>query len=58
MNLSERNERLQDLRKRLSWLRTEQLAVEESIRQTNRQYRDEVLFQDKDLFTQMFEPVL
>jgi len=58
MNLSERNERLQDLRKRLAWLRTEQLAVEESIRQTNRQYRDEVLFQDKDLFTQMFEPVL
>ena len=58
MTLTERNERLQDLRKRLSWLRTEQLAVEESIRQTNRQYKDELMFQDKDLFTQMFTPMI
>ena len=55
MTLTEKNEKLQDLRKKLAWLRTEQLSVEQSIRQINQQYRDEVMFQDKDLFTQMFE---
>ena len=38
MTLNERNAQLQDLRKRLMWLRTEQLAVEQSIRDVNREY--------------------
>ncbi len=58
MTLTERNEKLQDLRKKLAWLRTEEMAVEESIRQINRQYRDEVMFQDNDLITQMFDGAL
>ena len=58
MTLTEKNEKLQDLRKKLAWLRTEEMAVEESIRQINRQYRDEVMFQDNDLITQMFDDAL
>ena len=58
MTLTEKNEKLQDLRKKLAWLRTEEMAVEESIRQINRQYRDEVMFQDNDLITQMFDGAL
>ena len=58
MTLTERNEKLQVLRKKLAWLRTEEMAVEESIRQINRQYRDEVMFQDNDLITQMFDGAL
>ncbi len=55
MTLTEKNEKLQDLRKKLAWLRTEELAVEQSIRQINQDYRDQQLFKDKDLFEQMFE---
>lgn len=55
MTLTERNERLQDLRTKLSWLRTEQLAVEQSIKQVNRDYKDFLLFEEKSLFEQMFE---
>ena len=55
MTISERNERLQDLRKRLTWLRTEQMAVEQCIKDVNRKYRDEVMFQSDDLYTQMFQ---
>lgn len=55
MTLTERNEKLQDLRKKLAWLRTEELAVEQSIRQINQDYRDHQLFKDKNLFDQMFE---
>tara|TARA_R110002050_G_scaffold241794_1_gene378139 strand:- start:82 stop:261 length:180 start_codon:yes stop_codon:yes gene_type:complete len=55
MTLTERNEKLQDLRKKLAWLRTEELAVEQSIRQINQDYRDQQLFKDKNLFDQMFE---
>ena len=55
MTLTERNEKLQDLRKKLAWLRTEEMAVEQSIRQINQDYRDQQLFKDKDLFDQMFE---
>ena len=58
MTITERNKQLQDLRNRLAWLRTEEMAVEESIRQVNRQYRDEVMFQSEDLFTQMFDSAL
>ena len=58
MTITERNKRLQDLRIRLAWLRTEEMAVEESIRQVNRQYQDEVMFQSEDLFTQMFQSTL
>ncbi len=58
MTLTEKNEKLQDLRKKLAWLRTEEMAVEESIRQINRQYKDEVMFQDNDLMTQMFDGAL
>ena len=58
MTLTEKNEKLQDLRKKLAWLRTEEMAVEKSIRQINRQYQDEVMFQDNDLITQMFDGAL
>ena len=54
MTLTERNNQLQDLRTKLAWLRTEQLAVEQSIRQINREYRTQQLFAKEDLFTQMF----
>ena len=55
MTLTEKNEMLQDLRTKLAWLRTEQLAVEQSIRQVNRDYKDFLLFEEKSLFEQMFE---
>ena len=58
MTITERNKRLQDLRIRLAWLRTEEMAVEESIRQVNRQYQDEVMFQSEDLMTQMMNSTL
>ena len=58
MTLTEKNEKLQDLRKKLAWLRTEEMAVEQSIRQVNQDYRDHQLFKDKDLFGQMFEDSL
>lgn len=54
MTLTERNNQLQDLRTKLAWLRTEQLAVEQTIRQINREYRTQQLFAKEDLFTQMF----
>ena len=38
MTRDERNAQLQDLRKRLAWLRTEQMAVEQSIKDCNREY--------------------
>ena len=55
MTISERNSQLQDLRNRLTWLRTEQMAVEQCIKDVNRKYRDEVMFQSDDLYTQMFQ---
>ena len=57
MTLTERNTQLQDLRTKLAWLRTEQLAVEQSIREVNREYRDGVLFKDSSLYDQMFSGV-
>lgn len=44
MTLSERNEQLQDLRKKLAWLRTEQMAVEASILQISQSYKNQQLF--------------
>ena len=58
MTITERNKMLQDLRLKLAWLRTEEMAVEESIRQVNQKYRDEVMFQSEDLSTQMFSTAL
>ena len=55
MTITERNKQLQDLRTKLAWLRTEELAVECEIRRVNQEYRDYQLFSEKDLFTQMFE---
>ena len=55
MTLNERNQKLQDLRNKLAWLRTEQLSVEASIRQVNQVYRDELMFRDKSLSEQLFE---
>jgi hypothetical protein len=55
MTITERNTQLQDLRTKLAWLRTEQLAVEQSIKQVNRDYKDYILFKDESLFDQMFE---
>ena len=55
MTINERNKQLQDLRNRLAWLRTEEIAVEADIRRVNQEYRDYQLFSEKDLFTQMFE---
>ena len=54
MTITERNKKLQDLRTRLAWLRTEQLAVEQSIKDVNRDYRDYVMFKDASLSEQMF----
>jgi len=54
MTITERNKQLQDLRTRLAWLRTEQLAVEESIKQVNRDYKDGLLFENESLIEQMF----
>ncbi len=54
MTITERNKKLQDLRTRLAWLRTEQLAVEQSIKDVNRDYRDYLLFEDESLIEQMF----
>ncbi len=58
MTIDERNEQLQDLRKRLAWLRTEQLAVEQSIRDINREYRDGVLLKDTTLYDELFDDML
>ena len=55
MTITERNKKLQDLRTRLTWLRTEQLAVEQNIKDVNRDYRDHVMFRDYSLLEQMFE---
>ena len=55
MTITERNKKLQDLRTRLAWLRTEQLAVEQSIKDVNRDYRDYVMFGESSLYEQMFE---
>ena len=54
MTITERNKQLQDLRNRLAWLRTEEMAVETEIRRVNQQYRDYQLFSEKDLTEQLF----
>ena len=54
MTITERNKKLQDLRTRLAWLRTEQLAVEQSIKDVNRDYKDYVMFKDESLVEQLF----
>ncbi len=54
MTITERNEQLQDLRKRLAWSRTEEMAVESEIRRVNQQYRDYQLFSEKDLTELLF----
>ena len=58
MTITERNEQLQDLRKRLAWLRNEQLAVEQSIRDINREYKDQQLLRDTTLYDELFEDML
>ncbi len=58
MTITERNAQLQDLRKRLAWLRTEQMAVEQSIRDINREYRDGVLLKDTTLYDELFDDML
>ena len=54
MTITERNEQLQDLRKRLAWLRLEEMAVEADIRRVNQEYRDEQMFKDASLQEQLF----
>ncbi len=54
MTINERNEQLQDLRNRLAWLRTEEMAVEADIRRVNQEYRDYMMFKDATLAEQMF----
>ena len=54
MTITERNKQLQDLRNRLAWLRTEEMAVEANIRRVNQEYRDYQLFSEKDLTEQLF----
>ena len=58
MTITERNEQLQDLRKRLAWLRTEQMAVEQSIRDINREYKDQQMFNDTTMYDELFEDML
>ena len=54
MTITERNEQLQDLRKKLAWLRLEEMAVEADIRRINQEYRDEQMFSERDLTEQLF----
>ena len=54
MTITERNKQLQDLRNRLAWLRTEEMAVEASIRRVNQEYRDYQMFSEKDLTELLF----
>ena len=54
MTITERNKQLQDLRNRLAWLRTEEMAVEADIRRVNQEYRDEQMFKDATLAEQLF----
>ena len=54
MTITERNEQLQDLRNRLAWLRTEEMAVESEIRRVNQEYRDYQMFSEKDLTELLF----
>ena len=54
MTITERNEQLQDLRKRLAWLRTEEMAVEADIRRVNQEYRDYQMFSERDLTELLF----
>ena len=54
MTITERNKQLQDLRNRLAWLRTEEMAVECEIRRVNQKYRDYQLFSERDLTEQLF----
>ena len=54
MTITERNEKLQDLRKKLAWLRVETLAVEQSIRDVNQEYKDYVMFENESLVEMMF----
>jgi len=54
MKITERNEQLQDLRKRLAWLRTEEMAVESEIRRVNQEYRDYQMFSERDLTELLF----
>ena len=58
MTITERNEQLQDLRKRLTWLRTEQLSVEQSIRDINREYKDQQMLKDTTMYDELFEDML
>ena len=43
MTINERNEKLQDLRKKLAWLRTEEMAIEQTILDINREFRNDQL---------------
>ena len=54
MTITERNKQLQDLRNRLSWLRTEEMAVECEIRRVNQEYRDYQMFSERDLTELLF----
>ena len=58
MTITERNKQLQDLRNRLTWLRTEEMAVEADIKRVNQEYRDEQMFKDATLAEQMFEGMI
>ena len=58
MTLTERNSKLQDLRKRLTWLRTEQLAVGQSIRDVNKEFFAQMMFNDTTLYDELFEDML
>ena len=58
MTITERNEQLQDLRKRLAWLRTEQMAVEQSIKDINREYKDQQMLKDTTLYDELFDDML
>ena len=54
MTITERNEQLQDLRKRLAWLRLEEMAVEADIKKVNQEYRDYQMFKNASLQEQLF----
>ena len=58
MTITERNQKLDQLREKLTSLRNEQCYVEQQIQQTLREYNDKVMFSDTTLYDELFEDML
>lgn len=58
MSITERNQKLDLLREKLTFLRNEQRDVEQQIQQTLREYNDKVMFSDTTMYDELFEDML